>query len=643
MAVSLTETIHELGKSLLERSREGGEIAQELRSVLDSLLAPDFRVGFVGVRSTAGDVLIEQALIIYTALSPLPDGSAQYVSPEAVAGVLYPTLTLNEAALAEGYALIGKVKALPGHDTFSDDWHHVRAGVIVARDCDQPLERLADAIANLNAQIPSTRWADAVSVLSRGMIDYAVQFEGDKIKGNFILPNKTGAMQFAMYVHLMVRSPRTYTFNRLCGLLFMHLGCFSRQTSLPTMQMATEGVSQLALNTHAYMFGAADHLIPVPDTMRQDRGYGLQLMPFRVENQKGELLSRVQFVPWRDCAAAIRVYGGFPLMPFIMYLGLMNANVQQMKTPDGTITSILPIEKAQFELMLARFTRQSNLVIKREQPSWTVTKMGDEGSSSPFIARLFLNILNLRKYAFETKADTDAFDKPYELVLMSSTTVRDLASEISELVAGHRLRIDQGVGIRTDGRTVHVDEPIDKELRRLVELFLTSSNRVMVTGMKEVVKVLRLQIAFFFKQESTFLTGVARLDGSDPHLADYCRKARIWSDMLNTLRNDMEHNFWRVPRVEYRIDQSRVVALEPEIMGRKISDFANFVADRMLCFVEEVCAHGLQKLMPDSMSIAEIPLTLRLAERPERFRFCTAGGGMPLWKILYHDTEFEKT
>jgi hypothetical protein len=199
---------------------------------------------------------------------------------------------------------------------------------------------------------------------------------------------------------------------------------------------------------------------------------------------------------------------------------------------------------------------------------------------------------------------------------MSSITVRDLAREISQLVADHGSKIERGGGVRIDGRTVHVDEPIEKELRRLVESFLNSSNRVMVTGMKEAAKALHLDIGFFFKKESTFLAGVAELDATDPDLANYRRKARAWSDMLNTVRNDMEHNFWAVPRVQYRVDQRIVRLLEPEIMGRTIPDFAKFVTDRMLCFVEEICVHGLQCHMPDSISLTEIPLAQRPVDRP---------------------------
>jgi len=550
--------------------------------------------------------------------------------------------TLNDEALAEGYRLVGQVKALPGQNTDPvAGWHHIPIGLIVACDCELSLEEVADSIATLNTHFPSTKWADAVSVLSRGLINHAVQFEGRSIGGDFILPNKTGAMQFAMYIHVMIASLGSYTFNRTCGVLFVHLGYFFKKTTLPTNEMVMQGVSRIAINVRAYMFNASNYLVPVPDEMRQDRGYGLQLMPYRIESHQGKLLSRVQFVPWLG-GAAIRVYGDLPLLTFILFLGKMDRSPQEIKTPDGAISSILPINRTQFELMLSRFNRQSNMVSKREQPSWTVTKMADEGTSSPFMARLFLNILDLRKSALQSKAELDAFDKPYELVLMSSITVRDLAREIKDLIAGHRSRVAGGTGIRIEGRIVHVDEPIDKELRRLVESFLNAANRVMLTGMKEVARTLGLDISFFFKKESTFINGVTALDGRDPSLASYCRKARTWADMLNSVRNDMEHNFWTLPKIQYSLEQDHVVMIEPEIKGRTTSNFTDMVQDRMLCFVEDVCAHGLQGRMPAGISVTEIPLQKRDAKRAERFRLCTATGGMTLWKIEYHETVFDQ-
>jgi hypothetical protein len=404
MAVSLTETIHEIGESLLEQCRAGEDIGAPLCTALESLLVSSFGIGFLGIKSPSGEALIERELIIYTRTADDAKGPVTHVTCDAVAGVIYLTPTLNKKSLTDGYSRIGRVKALPRSDRPTDHpGHNVPVGMIVACNCDRPLEELVDLIGEVNSRIPSTKWPDAFSVLKRGIINHGIQFEGGKIGGDFILPNTTGAAQFAMYVHVMVCSLDSYTFNRTCGLLFMHLGCFSGVTKLPTSQMVMEGVERVAVNTTAYMFNQADLLVPVPDRMRQDRGYGLELMPYRIESQDGKLLSRVQFVPWLEGAAAIRVYGNLPLLPFIALLGKVNVRVHEMKTADGRISSILPISRAQFELMLSRMRQQSNFVVKPEQPSWTITKMADEGTSSPFMARLFLNVLRIDSPRFEPR------------------------------------------------------------------------------------------------------------------------------------------------------------------------------------------------------------------------------------------------
>jgi hypothetical protein len=39
--------------------------------------------------------------------------------------------------------------------------------------------------------------------------------------------------------------------------------------------------------------------------------------------------------------------------------------------------------------------------------------------------------------------------------------------------------------------------------------------------------------------------------------------------------------------------------------------------------------------------VAEIPVAERPSEIVERFQSALVGGGMPIWKILYHDSKFE--
>jgi hypothetical protein len=88
---------------------------------------------------------------------------------------------------------------------------------------------------------------------------------------------------------------------------------------------------------------------------------------------------------------------------------------------------------------------------------------------------------------------------------------------------------------------------------------------------------------------------------------------------------------------------SGITAAEPQISGQPISQFANFMLDRLCCFAEEVTAHCLQECMPQGATITEVPLLKRAAENPERFQVTLALGGLPPWSITYHQTAFEET
>jgi hypothetical protein len=161
--------------------------------------------------------------------------------------------------------------------------------------------------------------------------------------------------------------------------------------------------------------------------------------------------------------------------------------------------------------------------------------------------------------------------------------------------------------------------------------------------MKETARAIGLEITFFFKKDSTFAFGIAQMATFDPALAEYFRQTRIWSDTLNSVRNEMEHNFWTLPMLQYKPEGDHISIIEPDIQGRQILEFIEYISDRMLCFIEEVCVHGLKRRLPANISITEIPFGRRAPLRPERFVLCTATGGLPLWNIAYHESKFEET
>ena len=86
-----------------------------------------------------------------------------------------------------------------------------------------------------------------------------------------------------------------------------------------------------------------------------------------------------------------------------------------------------------------------------------------------------------------------------------------------------------------------------------------------------------------------------------------------------------------------------MTASEPTIAGQPVTAFVKLMTDRLLCFVEDVTVHCIQRRMPGGVSITEIPLPRRAAQMPLRFQTTLAIGGMPPWQIHYHVSTFEAT
>jgi hypothetical protein len=646
MPDTVAEQLHKAAQALfLEVSTSGQDIAGALNSTLNQFLVWPYRASAACVTDSERMTPETFGSIIYTSSQQTnPPPEPANVKTETVACVIHSVHTLTPEELGVAYDKIRIIKQLKKTpiQNFAPGQIDTPLGIVFAIEASEPVETLAEHVILLNKSYPSSEWPDMVVILKRGTINYAVQFEGDPVGGDFFLPNERRSPVFPMYVHVFLRSLGLHSFNRMCAMMFVHLQIFSPGTKLPDMKVVLDGVSQHGMNVGGYWFDRKSQLVPVPDEMRQDRGVGFKNLPFRIENDKGELLCHVVFVPWQH-GGAIRVIGKMPLEVFLVLLGPVVKDAQRIKRADGEISSVLPITRQEFLDMLARFQRQSNMRVRPEQPSWTVSKMADEGTSSPFMARVFLGITRLRRLQFP-KGKRDAFDKAYEFALMTLMSTRSTAQEIVAMLIEHKERVSKGEKVRLVGNTIYEDEPINRELSRKVEEFLNSASRVVKEGMQSVATVLNLDIGFLFKKKNSFEKGIAKLTKTHPELAVYLTETRKWSErLIDGARNAMEHDGWKLPRVTYKRVGDRLEVVEPEILGEPVSIFVEHMIDRVCCFVEEVSAYGLQKLMPSDFSITEIPLAQRKPECTERFQLALALGGMPFWSLAYHNAKFEET
>ena len=553
---------------------------------------------------------------------------------------------LDLEGLRAAYARIADAKNLrksPAPQVAGTPSTTITLGIIYAHSLALPLEAFAAELERLNAQTPSRQWPDMLAVGSVGAISYAAHFPGDAEMGDYLPPAEGALASFTppMYIVMVMTPAVAYTFNKMAALVIAHLVIFSPGAKLPNWSQMKEGIVKNSIVFTGYQYNLKGDLLPVPREFYNDRYFPPP--PLRIESQAGELLSTIQFLPWQD-GGTILLKGKLPLEGLLVFIGnkAFDRGGIVRPRPDVQMSYVVPITREDFNELIRRIQRQTNMVVKSGECKWIVQKLADEGTSTPFFARIFMGVLRLRDLVYYETA-RDKFDQHFEFVGSSLLNARSTAKELAELWEEHVRKLASGEAVRIQGRTIRIDENIDKQLRRLLEGFLNSAVRTLKQGMQDLAVELQVNIGFMYKQQGAFDTGIAALQASEPLLAEYLRHTRAWSERLIESRNAIEHKGWTLPRIAYAQTGNTVAATEPMVSGQPVTEFVKLMLDRLCCFVEEFTAHGLQRRMPPQITITELPLATRPAEAPERFRVTFTAGGLPAWRLAYHAASFENT
>lgn len=641
--MTLSEEVKGAGQEVAETSFP--LLAGKLNAAVAQFVGWPYEVQTAAIVDATGSKTPTFASVILTGdgASKIPDGS---VPADSAAVVIDVNETLDLEALRSAYQRIVAAKALKKSPApaLSGPSTNVTLGVIYGHAAGIPMENLADELEKLNASTPSEHWPDMIAVANTGTIQYGMHFPGEQILGDYLPPAEGALKNYTppCYIVMTLRATVEHTFTKMLALIVAHLAIFSPGSKLPDWSKMLDGMPKTAITLKGYQYDLAGVLRPVPRQFYNDRYFPPP--PLRIETQKGDLLSTIQFLPWQDGGVVI-MRGKLPLPGIMVFFG--KKGVERGGTvhrpPDLQISYVAPITAADFREAMNRFQRQSNMLIKSGEGKFVIQKFADEGSSSPFMARIFMGIIRMRDLVYADPEKRDTFDRQFEFVNSSLMNARSTAQDILKVWQEHTAKVTAGEIARIDGRSIRLDESIDKELRRDVESFLNASVRALKQGMQTLATGLQVDIGFLFKKQATFDAGIAALKGADPVLADYLEKTRGWSEPLVQRRNEIEHVGWTLPRIGYEQVGNSIRAQEPLIDGQPFTEFVSFMLDRLCCFVEEFIAHGLQRQMPAEISIREIPLAERPAEIPERFQVTLTSGGHAPWMLAYHASKFEET
>jgi hypothetical protein len=643
MSTDLAAQISRAGQQIIAAPASG--IADELNRQLNQVFGWPFQAASGTAFDREGQTTVPFGSVIFTRVqgTEVPEGQPVNVAADTLACAIDVTRTLDLEGLRQAYARIAQAKTLKKSPAASNVTHTtITLGVIFAVEAAVPLEQLADELDRLNRQTPDANWPDIVVVASSGLISYAVQFPGEPtISGQWMPPAEGALANYvpATYIVMVIKPSGGHTFNQMMHTVLAHLWIFSPGANLPDREEITKGVQNLALTQSGYQYNLAGQLRPVPPEYMQGRM--LPQLPFLVQDKKGETLAALQFLKWQD-GGVILLRGKLPLEGLMVFLGgaaLPKAGT--IRREGLQLSHVLPISERNFAEMLQRIQRQTNMKVQNGPGKFVVQKLADEGASSPFMARLFIGVMKLG----DTLPDSEkkSFEAAYHPLITTLLEIRTTAKELSDIYTDHATKIAAGSIVQMQGPTVHITESIDRQLGKKVDEFLTSATRSFKDKMQRVTNTLGVDIGFLYQKADSFARGVTAFALVDAPLAAYLREARRWGDTLVGARNGLEHDGWHLPRIVYGVNGASVTASEPVIDGQLVTEFVRHMTDRLMCFVEDVTVHCIQRRMPPGLSITEISLPQRAAEMPGRFQPTLVNGGMPLWQIGYHQSAFDET
>lgn len=278
-----------------------------------------------------------------------------------------------------------------------------------------------------------------------------------------------------------------------------------------------------------------------------------------------------------------------------------------------------------------------------------IKRNSDEGSSSPFIARLLMGLLELRD-PFHVLGFDEAlqeqrrsyFDNRFNPIFKAAQATRDSAIEIRKLIVMHIAATKEGRVVQVRGNQYDILETIDTPLSQAVDKLIDQGVVAIKTGLQRIVRdPLGLEIGFIFQKSTQFANGIAKCRQSEgSYLADYLDSVRrTWLQDFIKLRDDHEHGGWTLESIKYQpMGSSAVYVRLPQILGLPVDQYARLTANRILLFIENMMVYTLQRKCQHPFFVVEIPKDQRNPLYPRRFRIAAKGlDTTPPWVIAYSE------
>lgn len=275
-------------------------------------------------------------------------------------------------------------------------------------------------------------------------------------------------------------------------------------------------------------------------------------------------------------------------------------------------------------------------------------KVSNEGTSSPFIARLFVGVLEIRDlfamgndFPPNPEISKGRFDELYKPIFEALEATRDTATSIMKITEDHAVEITKGQIVKFQANAYEVNKSVDNSLRQELGKLLDQGVIASKDGIQKIQKeLLGHDIGFLYQKVGTYERGKTSLRSTGHSgFADYLEQVRdVWLESFLKIRNDQRHEGWTLDSVSYHlVAPNQVQVTFPKISGTDLSEFARNSANRVLLFIENVIAYSFQSSGRSPIILQEIPEHERDPANKTRFRAVPNLPEFSPWRITFED------
>jgi len=639
-AKKLREDFEHIRATISHSGEKGGETEDKVREFLNGHLPKRFHAtkGFVidadNQMSDHQDVIIydEQSSPVYKY-----DGANQIVSADAVAAIMEVKAVLNKSQLTEAFAKIEEVKRLKKRPISGMDQKATEStltttgtlGIILGFGSDVSLEKLAEHCAELNEKYETAHRPDIIVLLDVGVINYTAQFIGMRTMGDLAVAADDEFVIPPCYVHLVAREDGAFSLNRLFTHLLSHLALYPRRPSIPPFSVLLEGTSSIPHGLGVYQFNTERRLVryEAPPTRPLEQN---PIIRVRHRASKEELAT-LTYIPWQD-GGVIRKKGKIPLIALLVWF-TKGEPPRTMQVEDTELSMVMKVTRPEFEKWPATIERQSDMTATLEiPPPFEIREMGMEGTGEPFIARVFLGLVEMATNIF-SQQDKNAFDERFMGLLNPALELRKDLVNIRKLLASHKEALQTGTIVRKAQADPLLSERIDNPLRSHTVHFLEMAGAI-INNLPSAMKFFVINVDYMADREQRFAKGCERYEGKYPELVAYLRKLRPFLLDIDEQFRKMRVGGWNLSNVKYTFSNGVVSMVEPLIEGEPVSEYVERVFSILALAIEEVIMYGFQRSLMDAIAIVEIPLEQRNPDNAQRFRR-TLRDSEPTWQLKW--------